>query len=248
MLKTLKAYIGEYKKTAISAPIFIVFEVIFEMIIPLLMAAIIDNGLETGNMKYVITMGLVMLLISFASLFCGSMAAKQAAIASTGFAKNVREGMYNHIQEFSFSNIDHFSTAGLVTRLTTDVTNVQNAFQMMMRMLMRAPVMLVTAMTMTNCPRTILNAVLCNKVLSVMSLRLMSHEIRHQRLRIFSPENQAWNRTFKLVYHKNKFLTPAIYELEKLLRQYPHIELPKETGALISAAGMISSQVFCPKA
>lgn len=149
MLKTLKAYIGEYKKTAISAPIFIVFEVIFEMIIPLLMAAIIDNGLETGNMKYVITMGLVMLLVSFASLFCGSMAAKQAAIASTGFAKNVREGMYNHIQEFSFSNIDHFSTAGLVTRLTTDVTNVQNAFQMMMRMLMRAPVMLVTAMTMT---------------------------------------------------------------------------------------------------
>lgn len=77
MLKTLKAYIGEYKKTAISAPIFIVFEVIFEMIIPLLMAAIIDNGLETGNMKYVITMGLVMLLVSFASLFCGSMAAKQ---------------------------------------------------------------------------------------------------------------------------------------------------------------------------
>lgn len=149
MLKTLKAYIGEYKKTAISAPIFIVFEVIFEMIIPMLMATIIDNGLETGNINYVIKMGLVMLLVSFASLFCGAFAAKQAAIASTGFAKNVREGMYNHIQEFSFSNIDHFSTAGLVTRLTTDVTNVQNAFQMMMRMLMRAPVMLVTAMTMT---------------------------------------------------------------------------------------------------
>ena len=149
MLKTLKAYIGEYKKTAISAPIFIIFEVILEMIIPMLMAAIIDNGLETGDIHYVVTMGLVMLLVSFASLFCGAMAAKQAAIASTGFAKNVREGMYNHIQEFSFSNIDHFSTAGLVTRLTTDVTNVQNAFQMMMRMLMRAPVMLITAMTMT---------------------------------------------------------------------------------------------------
>ena len=149
MLKTLKAYIGEYKKTAISAPIFIIFEVILEMIIPMLMAAIIDNGLETGDIHYVVTMGLVMLLVSFASLFCGAMAAKQAAIASTGFAKNVREGMYNHIQEFSFSNIDHFSTAGLVTRLTTDVTNVLNAFQMMMRMLMRAPVMLITAMTMT---------------------------------------------------------------------------------------------------
>ena len=145
----MKAYIGEYKKTAISAPIFIIFEVILEMIIPMLMAAIIDNGLETGDIHYVVTMGLVMLLVSFASLFCGAMAAKQAAIASTGFAKNVREGMYNHIQEFSFSNIDHFSTAGLVTRLTTDVTNVQNAFQMMMRMLMRAPVMLITAMTMT---------------------------------------------------------------------------------------------------
>ena len=149
MLKTLKAYIGEYKKTAISAPIFIVFEVIFEMIIPMLMAAIIDNGLETGNINYVVKMGLVMLLVSFASLFCGAFAARQAAIASTGFAKNIREGMYNHIQGFSFSNIDHFSTAGLVTRLTTDVTNVQNAFQMMMRMLMRAPVMLITAMTMT---------------------------------------------------------------------------------------------------
>ncbi len=149
MLKTLKAYIGEYKKTAISAPIFIIFEVIFEMIIPMLMAAIIDYGLETGDIHYVVRMGLVMLLVSFASLFCGAMSAKQAGIASTGFAKNVREGMYNHIQEFSFSNIDHFSTAGLVTRLTTDVTNVQNAFQMMMRMLMRAPVMLITAMTMT---------------------------------------------------------------------------------------------------
>ena len=149
MLKTLKAYIGEYKKAAISAPIFIIFEAIFEMIIPMQMAAIIDNGLETGNIDYVIKMGLVMLLVSFASLFCGAMAAKQAAIASAGFAKNVREGMYNHIQTFSFSNIDRFSTAGLVTRLTTDVTNVQNAFQMMMRMLMRAPVMLITAMTMT---------------------------------------------------------------------------------------------------
>lgn len=83
-----------------------------------------------------------------------------------------------------------------------------------------------------NCPRTILNAVLYNRVLSVMSLRLMTHELRHHRLRIFAAEKQEWNRTFKLVYHKNKFLTPPIYQLEKLLRQYPHIELPKETGLL----------------
>ena len=131
MLKTLKAYVGEYKKTAVAAPIFIIFEVILEMIIPLLMTQIIDNGLGAGNINYVVKVGIIMLLVSFASLFCGAMAARQAAIASAGFAKNVRAGTYNHIQEFSFSNIDHFSTAGLVTRLTTDVTNVQMAFQMM---------------------------------------------------------------------------------------------------------------------
>ena len=148
MLKTLKAYVGEYKKTAIAAPVFIIFEVIFEMIIPLLMSEIIDNGLGAGNINYVVKVGIIMLLVSFASLFCGAMAARQAAIASAGFAKNVREGMYNHIQEFSFCNIDHFSTAGLVTRLTTDVTNVQMAFQMMMRMFTRAPITLIAAMFM----------------------------------------------------------------------------------------------------
>ena len=148
MLKTLKAYVGEYKKTAIAATVFIIFEVIFEMIIPLLMSEIIDNGLGAGNINYVVKVGIIMLLVSFASLFCGAMAARQAAIASAGFAKNVREGMYNHIQEFSFSNIDHFSTAGLVTRLTTDVTNVQMAFQMMMRMFTRAPITLIAAMFM----------------------------------------------------------------------------------------------------
>lgn len=148
MLKTLKAYVGEYKRTAVSAPVFIVLEVIFEMVIPLLMAAIIDKGLGTGDMGYVTNAGLVMFLVSLASLFCGAMAARQAAVASSGFAKNVREGMYNHIQDFSFSNIDHFSTAGLVTRLTTDVSNVQNAFQMMMRMFTRAPITLISAMTM----------------------------------------------------------------------------------------------------
>jgi ATP-binding cassette subfamily B protein len=148
MLKTLSKHIGEYKKTAITAPIFIVLEVILEMIIPLLLAAIIDNGLGTGNMNYVVKLGILMLVVSLASLYCGSMAARQAAIASTGFAKNLREAMYNNIQEFSFANIDRFSTAGLVTRLTTDVTNVQNAFQMIMRMFVRAPISLITAMVM----------------------------------------------------------------------------------------------------
>ena len=145
MLKTLKPYVGEYKKTAIAAPVFIIFEVIFEMIIPLLMSEIIDNGLGAGNINYVVKVGIIMLLVSFASLFCGAMAARQAAIASAGFAKNVREGMYNHIQEFSFSNIDHFRTSSLVTRLTSDVTNIQNTVSMGMRPFCRGPVMLVAA-------------------------------------------------------------------------------------------------------
>ena len=148
MLKTLKKYIGEYKNIAISAPVFIIVEVILEMIIPRLMASIIDDGLGTGNMSYVVKVGLVMLAVSFASLFCGAMAAKQASIASTGFAKNLRESMFNHIQTFSFANIDKFSTAGLVTRLTTDVTNLQNAYQMILRMFTRAPASMICAMVM----------------------------------------------------------------------------------------------------
>lgn len=111
MLKTLKGYIGEYRKTAVMAPVFIILEVILEMVIPLLMAAIIDDGLGQGNMGYVVRVGLIMLAVSLASLYCGAMAAKLAATASTGFAKNLREAMYNQIQEFSFSNIDRFSTA-----------------------------------------------------------------------------------------------------------------------------------------
>ena len=108
MFKTLMSYIGEYKKTAIQAPIFVVFEVILEMIIPLMMSAIIDNGLGEANMSYVVKMGIAMFIVSLLSLFCGTMAARQAAIASTGFAKNVRKGLYDKIQDFSFSNIDKF--------------------------------------------------------------------------------------------------------------------------------------------
>ncbi len=148
MLKTLSTFVGEYKKTALMAPVFIIMEVILEMFIPRLMAAIIDDGLGKENMEYVVRVGIIMLLVSFASLYCGAMAAKKAAVAATGFARNLRAAMYDRIQEFSFSNIDRFSTAGLVTRLTTDVTNVQNAFQMIMRMFTRAPITLITAMTM----------------------------------------------------------------------------------------------------
>ena len=149
MLKTLGAQVKEYKKASILAPIFIVGEVIMELLIPLLMASIIDKGVSTGNMKHVFIVGGMMIVIAMFSLLFGVLSGKYAALASTGFAKNLRKSMYENIQSFSFSNIDKYSTAGLVTRMTTDVTNVQNAYQMILRMCFRAPMMLIIALIMS---------------------------------------------------------------------------------------------------
>lgn len=141
-------HIGEFKKDSILTPIYIIVEAILESIIPLLMAAIIDNGVEKRDMRYVVIVGMIMLATAMLSLVSGIIAGKKAARASTGYARNLRKAMYYNIQNFSFSNIDKYSTAGLVTRLTTDVTNVQNAYQMLLRMFIRAPFMLVTAVVM----------------------------------------------------------------------------------------------------
>jgi ATP-binding cassette subfamily B protein len=149
MIKKLVSYVAEFKKEAILTPIFVALEAIMETIIPLLMAWIIDNGVGKGDMKYVCVVGAVMLAVSFISLTCGALSGKYAASASTGFARNLRRAMYYNIQNYSFSNIDKYSTAGLITRLTTDVTNVQNAFQMVIRMFVRAPFMLIFAMGMS---------------------------------------------------------------------------------------------------
>ena len=116
-----------------------IVEVIMEMIVPLLMASLVDNGIDKGGMSHILIIGGLMVVAAVVGLFGGILGGKYAAKASTGFAKNLRKGMFDRIQTFSFSNIDKFSTAGLVTRLTTDVTNVQNAYQMMLRMCMRAP-------------------------------------------------------------------------------------------------------------
>lgn len=149
MLKTLSAHIKEYKKASIATPIFMIGEVIMETIIPLLMASIIDKGVDAGNMKHIYLVGGLMLLTAFCSLLFGIGGGVYGAKASTGFARNIRKAMYENIQTFSFSNIDKFSTSGLVTRLTTDVTNIQNAFQMILRMCMRAPFSLIFAMAMS---------------------------------------------------------------------------------------------------
>ncbi len=142
MLKSLKSCIGEYKKAAILTPIFTALEVLMEVLIPFVTASIIDKGINAKDMSAVLKYGGIMLVIAFMALFCGAMSAKYSAEASTGFAANVRDKMYKKIQTYSFSNIDKFSTAGLVTRLTTDVTNLQNAFMMIIRIAVRPPLML----------------------------------------------------------------------------------------------------------
>lgn len=149
MLKTLASQIKEYKKASIATPVFMILEVIMETIIPLMMASIIDDGVSVGNAGHIYKMGTLMLAAACFSLFSGFMGGKYGAKASTGFARNLRKAMYENIQTFSFSNIDKFSTAGLVTRLTTDVTNIQNAYQMLLRMCMRAPFSLICAMVMS---------------------------------------------------------------------------------------------------
>ena len=148
MIKTLAKCIGKYKKESIRTPIFTAVEVFLEILIPFITASIIDKGIQAGDMRKVGIYGGIMLVIAFLSLFCGIQAGKYAAAASTGFACNLREKMYENIQTFSFSNIDKFSTAGLVTRMTTDVTNVQNAYQMIIRIAVRAPLMMICSITM----------------------------------------------------------------------------------------------------
>ncbi len=149
MLKTLAAHIKEFKKDSLLTPVFMILEVVMETIIPLMMASIIDDGVEAGNMNHIYFMGSLMVVTAFISLWAGVMGGKYGARASTGFARNLRKAMYENIQTFSFSNIDKFSTSGLVTRLTTDVMNIQNAYQMILRMCMRAPASLICAMAMS---------------------------------------------------------------------------------------------------
>ena len=149
MLKKLLAYVGEYKKVSLLSPLFISVEVMMEILIPFLMASIIDDGLNKGNMKHIYFIGLLTLLIAMLSLSTGFAAGRCAAKASSGFAKNIRKAVFYKIQNFSFTNIDKFSTAGLITRFTTDIANIQNSYQMILRLLVRAPLMLIFATMMT---------------------------------------------------------------------------------------------------
>ena len=149
MIKTLLKSVREYKKDSLLAPVFMIGEVAMEVLIPFYMAKLINDGIQVQNMSYILKMGLFLALLCIISLTCGILSGKYASSAASGFSKNLRKDMYYNIQNFSFTNIDKFSTSSIITRLTTDVTNIQNAYQMIIRVAVRSPVMLVSAFIMS---------------------------------------------------------------------------------------------------
>ncbi len=183
MLKTLLAQVKEFKKDSLLTPLFMILEVLMETLIPLVMASIIDNGVETGDIGHIYRMGALMALLAFLGLLTGILGGKYGARASTGFARNLRKAMYENIQTFSFANIDKYSTAGLITRLTTDVTNMQNAYQMILRMCTRAPASLICAMTMAFLVNARLASIYLIAVifLALALLYILSHATRYFR-------------------------------------------------------------------
>ena len=149
MNKKLLRSVREYKKESIITPILVIFEVFMEVLIPLQMAKIIDVGIKNGDMPYILKTGLLLVVMALLALFFGAAAGRTGAVASSGYAKNLRHDIFYKIQEFSFGNIDHFSTSSLVTRLTTDITNIQMAYMMTIRLLVRAPIMIILSLIMT---------------------------------------------------------------------------------------------------
>ena len=148
MIKRLASYVREYKKPALLSPIFVTLEVILDIFIPLYMGRLIDYGIDRGDMSYVLKIGLLLIAMCVASLVCGALSGKYASIASVGFGANLRHAMFHHVQDYSFSNIDKFSSSSIVTRLTTDVSRIQNSFMMIIRIAVRSPIMLITSVLM----------------------------------------------------------------------------------------------------
>ena len=148
MIKRLASYVREYKKQAVLSPIFVTLEVILDIFIPLYMGRLIDYGIDRGDMGYVLKIGLLLIAMCLASLICGALSGKYASIASVGFGANLRHAMFHHVQSYSFSNIDKFSSSSIVTRLTTDVSRIQNSFMMIIRIAVRSPIMLITSVIM----------------------------------------------------------------------------------------------------
>ncbi len=181
MIRTLLSEVKEYKRASVATPLFMILEVLMEMMIPFLMASIIDDGVNAGDIGHIYKVGGIMVIAAAIGLLAGMAGGRYGAKASAGFAKNLRETMFNHIQTFSFANIDKYSTAGLVTRLTTDVTNVQNAYQMTLRMFTRAPASLLCAMIMAFRINGKLSGVylVAVVILGVLLALIMSHATKY---------------------------------------------------------------------
>ncbi len=252
MLKTLGAQIKEFKKASLITPVFMILEVLMETIIPLMMASIIDDGVEAGDIHHIYVTGALMVLVAFFSLFCGAMGGKYGASASTGFARNLRKTMYENIQTFSFSNIDKFSTAGLVTRLTTDVTNLQNAYQMLLRMCVRAPFSLICAMIMAffiNAKLAciyLIAVIILGAVLAVITVRahhyFMEAFPKYDDLNASVQENVSAIRVVKAYvredYEKKKFTT-ASQNLYRMFRKAEGILAFNNPAMMITVYGCI---------
>ena len=252
MLKTLGAQIKEFKKDSLITPVFMILEVLMETIIPLMMASIIDDGVEAGDIHHIYVTGAFMVLVAFFSLFCGAMGGKYGASASTGFARNLRKAMYENIQTFSFSNIDKFSTAGLVTRLTTDVTNLQNAYQMLLRMCVRAPFSLICAMIMAffiNAKLAciyLIAVIILGAVLAVITVRahhyFMEAFPKYDDLNASVQENVSAIRVVKAYvredYEKKKFTT-ASQNLYRMFQKAEGILAFNNPAMMITVYGCI---------
>ena len=252
MLKTLSRYIKEYKTPSIITPICMIVEVIMETLIPYFMASIVDHGIKESDMKHIYVTGAIMLVLALVSLTAGVLAGKFGAKASAGFAKNLREGMYNNIQTFSFSNIDKFSTAGLITRLTTDVTNVQMSYQMLLRMCMRAPFTLVFSMILSF---TISPEIACIYLVAVLFLGVVMFFIIKSATKYFKiafpkydslnesvQENVSAIRVVKAYvreeHEKNKFKT-ASENIYKLFSKADNIVAYNSPAMMITIYGCI---------
>ena len=220
MINRLSQSIREYKKDSILAPIYVSLEVLLEVVIPILMASLIDYGIDAGNLNYVIKMGVMLLVFAAISLLTGALAGRSAAIASSGFAKNLRKDMYYNVQNFSFSNIDKFSTASIVTRLTTDVTNVQNAFQMIIRMAFRAPIMLTFAMIAAFRIHAQLSLIFLVAVpvlgIGLYIIMIMAHPIFEQIFKIYDRLNSIIQENLHGIRVVKSFIREE-YEEEKFM-------------------------------
>ena len=220
MINRLSQSIREYKKDSILAPIYVSLEVLLEVVIPILMASLIDYGIDAGNLNYVIKMGVMLLVFAAISLLTGALAGRSAAIASSGFAKNLRQDMYYNVQNFSFSNIDKFSTASIVTRLTTDVTNVQNAFQMIIRMAFRAPIMLTFAMIAAFRIHAQLSLIFLVAVpvlgIGLYIIMIMAHPIFEQIFKIYDRLNNIIQENLHGIRVVKSFIREE-YEEEKFM-------------------------------